>query len=458
MYDPPSSDVSVPTPRRKRTVLWASIGIVTAVAAFVFIVATDDRLDPAAEAFFYGSEPGPAESERVEFAIIGLSAPLGVSDIHAYGLDLVRRARVESVRTGALAELPRPDTEIGFIGESDALRCWFLALEAEDKEPCVTREEVTRMLEDNSMMLDRYRRLLAYRSSGFDIWGRTGSRIKDLQRLYLTKAVLLSQEGATSDALRLWSEELEFLRAHSSQPNDLINRLMIGFHIKRNLGLLESLLLRQPALTMSDIDIIEASVRPLSKSDWNLAGAMRAEFSHFDYSTCFHPDAKRRGDDHCFLNATIDKSEIKPNMTVNAMYAFVKRFLDISHRPPAEIAEACERLSEYTSRLKVPNVRQELFNAAGHRILFDFFAAERACTLPLLLHKRDAALRLFSVWALAYRAKLKGLDPRVVLKAVPEQLHDPFSGEPPSWERSEGILAFPEGDGFAWRTTVPLAP
>jgi hypothetical protein len=264
---------------------WTGVVILAILVLLPAINAVDERLAP--EVAELGSVPAPIPpGENAYFAIFGFQAPSG-EDMHARGVEMVAEYEkiIQADPTSQAVLFP-----VAMLGEKRLQLVGGgkdLCHSAPDPYRCLAyylrrSAETTRILADNTLMLDRYVQLIAYphfqetlppvTATAFNIT----SPIRTAHQLFLAKIAMHVKNGKTSAALAMIRQDTVFLRRMAAEGNALLGKLVAFSLLSADIRALSEIISLQK-LTPADIVMANNIVQPLTDQERSLARVCQFE-------------------------------------------------------------------------------------------------------------------------------------------------------------------------------------
>ena len=215
----------------------------------------DELPDAGRDAFYALSSIVIPDNQNITVAISGINAPAGtgIIDHGRYVIDAYQNEILSSELKNKIFK----DIEIKFTGKREELDCWLYDDLIKTTENCASNERVRALLQENKLLIERYKRLYQI-PSWQGLCSSGGQTLLDIIRLLVADIKLDINAGNAELAYSKWKINPVFvnnvLKHETTAIEKAIFLVMDGF----NFTSLEYLLLKQPQIMTNHYDELMA--------------------------------------------------------------------------------------------------------------------------------------------------------------------------------------------------------
>ena len=263
------------------------------------------KVNPEAVKLFISDKENVENSDNLLFALIGLTAPKHIEDIHAYGQSKVDKALKESLKNNkylsADFELPQLESELVLTIEQRKLNCW-LGQHDVTNPSCYSSEELNKLADDYRVLLDRYESLRKYKQyDGFFIFNRNGLLEINLSKLYFANINNKLKKAVNTDfefqkIIHSVEHYTNLLKQPANWPSKAVILVLYGW----SLNLLEDSIHQHSDIAARyNAEILNA----LNSAELNLADIYREEFEGLNFILCLDEKLGVKTTSYCSLES-----------------------------------------------------------------------------------------------------------------------------------------------------------
>lgn len=388
------------------------------VASWIaFVVLYDESLDPRFREFYFKVPDSTSDEQNAAIGLLGLSAPAG-SDFMAHGRAVVRNWR-ELARGGGRIVIPG---KLESTVQQLELDCWISPENYSKDSHCASESRLATLLKENSEPLARYRQV--YRLPHFSGVPIADALLLDLNKLIVAEIRLDLRKRRTKHAYEKWRDNHRFLVRALGADGTWVDKAIIQVCHAFSLSIAELLLRTAPQLANEHyVELLEL-LRPLELSEYNLAGATRAEYLVFD---------------PLFGSPETLQFWVHPNFIRNRFYWFAQDLVE-TFRHPDGLDERIEALRQKHILSWNPDYLRDPLNALYVRTLLD--GQVKATVLVEGMYLKMAYTRLLALKVRILKARIPDSEIEAFLRNSEKELRNPLTGEPMRWDSIKRAIYF----------------
>lgn len=400
---------------------WAKrIGISVAVlfAGWIaFVCLYDEPLDPGFADFYFKDQRRIPDDQNAVIGLLGLSAPAG-ADFMEHGRAVVGNWQELARGGGRIAAPEKLESTVRQL----ELDCWLYPANHFKDSHCASETRLTALLKENAELLTRYRKV--YRLPHFSGVPIADPVLLDLNKLVVAEIQLDLRKRRTNQAYENWRENHRFLVRALAADATWIDKAIIRVSHGLSLFVLDELLTNAPQIAREHYAELLELLRPLELSEYNLKGAIRAEYLLFDslYGT---PETL--------------KFWVHPNFVRNRFYRLALDYLEVCGNP--------DRLNERLEALRQKHILEwnldylrDPLNTLIARMLLN--GQVSAGVLVEGMYFKMAYVRLLALKVRILNARIPDSKIEAFLQETEENLRNPLTDEPMRWNSSRRAIYF----------------
>jgi len=292
-----------------------------------------------------------SKNENVFYSIIGLNAPKEVIDIHSYGVELIQQSVDKYIDDDMKhlkgdVDLPHNPNSINLNVDTGKLVCWLGKASGKAVDNCYTPDELTKVVENNQLLLERFEQLLSYDKyiSKFP-FNQNGKLLMNVYKLYVANArnKLLTD---SDNAVKSLVDGLRFSRKMFSQTQTWIEKAIWLVNYGLSLSQLEYVLLNHTDIAINYKTMLFTQLVDLSIDELNITGVYQAEFEMLNYLLCIDMQLGIETDSYCQKETELDRFSASFIMNdYYKRYETSQRTLSLGYE---RLVEHCEIAGEYS--------------------------------------------------------------------------------------------------------------
>jgi len=426
---------------------WAGILLIASPLLWLVLARIDVPLSAEAAAWLQPEPDDMPADQNAYYAFIGFYAEDADADINRFGRRMLEEY-VERLRQEPDLKDFKYRQEVKITGKPAEL-C------NPTKASCLKtarthRVAVSRLAQDNALLLARYRSLYRYRhyreTGPMSFYSPLPVYPGVAHDLLLAEVAQGALERPTP-ALEALARDVEFWRMVLRETRHVIGKAIATRLLLADLHLLSDILASTP-IRENDDAVVKRMLRPLDAEDRSLAAAMRNEYRTVaaSWPQLLHDSVGKGLEKHSALvRATVlsfASTAYRPNHTANLLHEHVAEALRAERsRAESPIAEAAapER------RRFGASVLDFLYNPAGKYFVFE--APPDMTAYSARVRDLDGFVRLVTLQWTLRKNRTAAAGVPAFLASSTAALRDPFTGQPMNWDAGTKTLWFSRKGG-----------
>lgn len=423
---------------------WLGFGLLLAPFVWYLVFRFDEPLDPEVQAALTAEVSVP-EEENGYYTLLGMHAPAEVADVHAHGRDLVAQYRQALAADPDLAAYQFPERALDFRGDQ-ALLC------KPQKSACLSQaakssRALDRLLEQNAVLLARYRALYRYPRFVETIPAHRSAPFAhypiDARNLVLARIARDAARGRLEPALDALAADTRYWRAVLADTRTLLTKVVAVASLHRNYELLAEIIAAAP-ITPAAEKRLQSMLAPLTPAERSMIEPLRWEFAAYgNYAKAIKAGVREGLEGPDNGNATravlawLGDALVQENATRNLVYRHHMAVAALADVPSTEFdARRAALEEEYAFRLGW----HYLYNPLG-KFLFHVAQPEWP-KYAARIHDLDGYIRLVRLQFELKRGRVRLPDVPNYLANAGASLNDPYTAHPMAWDPATKTLSF----------------
>lgn len=311
------------------------------------------KLNDDAVQLFIKDKQHISDQENAVYSIIGLNAPDGIQNIHAFGLNLMNETLdkcldADRKRLSLDARLPAVENELTLNADADKLHCWQNnendetnngKCEIPNESTCYTESELSQIVKNNNTLLKRHDQIKQYKKYDDNtLLATNASLLINVHRLYLA-SIRLNLEQGHEEILKVLIHDLEYHRDLMSQPGTMIDKAIRLVLYNLSLEQLEHVITQHTDVALKYKNDLDVVLSELTIEEFNIDGIFRKEFETLNRIYCL--DERIGIDTPDFCQNDSDMSSISENYIINDFYKFYLSYKSMLNLDMRSMIEQC---------------------------------------------------------------------------------------------------------------------
>ncbi|PPD56750.1 MAG: hypothetical protein CTY10_02590 [Methylotenera sp.] len=399
----------------------------------------DEEPDAGRDTFYVRSKTTIPDNQNLAVTISGINAPIG-TDITSHGR-LVIDAYESDLFSSSLKSKVIKSISIKFTGKREEFDCWLNDGVSKTAEICASEDRIRKLLEENKLLIERYKKLYQMPSwQGSIQFG--GQSLLDINRLLVADIKLGVDSGSAEAAYQKWKANALFINHVLKQETTVIEKAIFLVIDGFNFASLEYLLLKKPQIMTNHYDELIVLLKPTGLIRYNLQGMLRAEYYFFE--------------DHLFKKVTAEQN-VHINYIRNRIYRVHIDFLKEAQKSPYTFKESQRKLHKryYFGRYQFWNydLLDPQHSLISNMLINGFL---NGFNLVGSMQSKSALIKLLNLKINIHQQKIADSNIQAFLNNAGSEYFNPFTNKPMRWDGAKRMIICDRPDDTERRVEVRL--